>query len=149
MIVDQIKFIEKYKNLDGRVELALEFLEQTNFKDIAPGIYKISGDDLFYIVSEYKTRPAQEGKLEGHEKYIDIQSVIHGEEMIGYSPLTNQVVTSEYNKEKDYALYEGSASLIKMIPGMFAIFYPNDLHMPGICNMKKTVKKLVIKVKLL
>jgi YhcH/YjgK/YiaL family protein len=148
MIVDQIKFIERYKNLDGRVELALEFLQKTNFKDIAPGIYKISGDDLFYIISDYNTRSAQDSKLEGHEKYIDIHSVIYGDELIGYSPLTNQAVSSEYNNEKDYTLYEGSVSLMKMIPGMFAIFYPNDLHMPGIYNMKKMVKKLVIKVRI-
>ena len=57
-------------------------------------------------------------------------------------------MSSEYNNEKDYTLYEGSVSLMKMIPGMFAIFYPNDLHMPGIYNMKKMVKKLVIKVRI-
>jgi YhcH/YjgK/YiaL family protein len=62
-------------------------------------------------------------------------------------PLSNQPETKAYNSEKDYTLYKGHVSLIQMKPGMFAIFYPNDLHMPGLSDMEVKVKKLVIKVK--
>ena len=83
MIIDQIKYIERYKNLDGRIELALNFLKNTDFSSIHPGTYQTSEDDFFYIISDYKTKRVQDGKLEGHEKYLDIQSVILGDELIG------------------------------------------------------------------
>jgi len=44
--------------------------------------------------------------------------------------------------------YEGRSNLINMEPGLFVIFFPNDLHMPGISEEKLTVKKIVIKVRI-
>ncbi len=147
MIFDQIKFIDKYRALDEKIELALNFLKNKDFSSMRPGRYQISGDDIFYMISNYKTIPVKDGMLEGHKEYIDIQSVITGSELIGYVPLSNQPETKAYNSEKDYTLYKGHVSLIQMKPGMFAIFYPNDLHMPGLSDMEVKVKKLVIKVK--
>jgi len=148
MIIDQIKFIERYKNLDGRIGLALNFLKNTDFTNMKPGRCQISGDDIFYMINDYKTIPVKDGILEGHKKYIDIQSIITGNELIGCAPLSNQLETEVYDSEKDYALFKGQASLVQMKPGMFAIFYPNDLHMPGLNEMEIKVKKLVIKVKI-
>jgi YhcH/YjgK/YiaL family protein len=148
MIIDQIKFIERYKNLDERVGLALNFLKNTDFSSMKPGIYQVSGDDIFYMINDYKTKPVKDGILEGHKKYIDIQSIITGSELIGYAPLSNQLETEVYDSEKDYALYKGHSSLVQMKPGMFAIFYPNDLHMPGLNDIETKVKKLILKVKI-
>ena len=37
-----------------------------------------------------KLKAESEGKLEAHRKYIDVQYVISGEELMGYAPLSNQ-----------------------------------------------------------
>ena len=55
---------------------------------------------------------------------------------------------STYDELYDYTLYQGDATFIKLVPGSFAIFYPNDLHMPGIDEYKTDVKKMVIKVRI-
>ena len=140
MIIDQIYNIKKYQSIDKNLKKGLEFLQKNNFKNVRDGVYELSGKNLFYIINNYETLSIKDCKLEGHRQYIDIQAIISGDEIIGYAPLSNQIVTDEYKKEKDYALFKGEVSLIKMIPGMFAIFYLNDLHMSGILNTKKGKK---------
>jgi len=62
--------------------------------------------------------------------------------------LKNQKIITEYNEQNDIIFYEGDKSFIKVDEGMFAIFFPSDVHMPGIkCKEKAYVKKVVVKVK--
>ena len=74
--------------------------------------------------------------------------MILGSEYIGHALLSNQKVLRDYDELYDYALYQGDATFIKLVPGSFAIFYPNDLHMPGIDEYKTDVKKMAIKVRI-
>ena len=53
---------------------------------------------------------------------------------------------SPYNAEKDITFFEGLAeTYITVKPGMFAIFFPQDGHAPGITP--EGVKKVIVKVK--
>ena len=96
---------------------------------------------------EYETKGKNESKFEGHHQYIDLQYIISGTEYIGITTLTNQIPI-ETNSENDYDLYEIDSDLIRFDSGMFMIFFPDDLHMPGISlNQVSTVKKIVVKIK--
>jgi YhcH/YjgK/YiaL family protein len=118
-------------------------------KNIQPGKYEIDGENIFALVSEYKTKSESEGKLEAHKKYIDVQYVIDGEELMGYAPLNGQEILVPYKEENDIVFFTGDKSFTKVSTGMFAIFFPTDVHMPGINTGKiSDVKKLVIKVRI-
>jgi YhcH/YjgK/YiaL family protein len=148
MIIDKLENAHLYKNLGERISKSFDYLKQTNLKNLAPGKYEIDGENIFALVSEYKTKPESEGKLEAHKKYIDVQYVISGEELMGYSPLGNQQILEPYKEENDIEFFEGDKSFTKVSAGMFAIFFPEDVHMPGIAPGKSSsVKKLVIKVR--
>ena len=158
MIVDKIENSGQYSNLGNRIQKSLDFIRKTDFKKLQPGRYDIDGDDIFALISEYQTKAESEGKLEAHRKYIDVQYIINGEELIGYAPLGNpafaeapsgkQEILESYNEENDIEFFLGEKVFIKVTEGMFAIFFPEDAHMPGInANGKSSVKKLVIKVK--
>jgi len=98
---------------------------------------------------ELLDRTEQEGKLEAHRKYIDVQYVISGEEQMGYVPLNGQQILEPYKEENDIIFFTGEKSFIKVSSGMFAIFFPEDVHMPGIMTKQSLpVKKLVIKVRI-
>jgi len=88
--------------------------------------------------------------MESHKKYIDVQYMIDGEELIGHSFLQEQVPSKAYSDEDDYMLFSGTPSFFSAFQkGMFAIFYPTDLHMPGIAKGQASiVKKAVIKVRI-
>lgn len=147
MIIDNINNSSRYNGLSENIAKALSFIRDTDLKILKKGRHNISGDDVFCIVAEYITKSPNEGKLEAHRKYIDIQTVIIGSENIGFELLSDQKVIREYDETNDYALYQGEPSFIKLESDLFAIFFPNDLHMPGINEHKTDIKKIVVKVR--
>jgi YhcH/YjgK/YiaL family protein len=148
MIIDKLSNSHLYSSLGEKINKALAYLKQTDFSNMELGKYEIDGDNIFALVNEYNTKDESEGKLEAHKKYIDVQFVVNGSELMGYATFQNQKVINEYNEQSDIIFFEGERSFIKVDEGMFAIFYPTDLHMPGIKVQKSEyVKKVVIKVK--
>ena len=86
MIFDTLENIKNYEGL-GRVYTALKFLADTDFSKVELGRYELQGDDIFYMVQRYETDP-DKTISEAHKKYIDIQYMVDGEEIIGVSPIS-------------------------------------------------------------
>jgi YhcH/YjgK/YiaL family protein len=149
MIFDKIENCKLYENISPLINKAFDYIKTTDFSKIEIGKHSIEGDDLFAIVQEYDTKNDSDAKLEAHKKYIDVQYIISGEEMIGVEPLLNQKQFREYDSENDYALYDNSCSFIKIAETQFMILFPQDLHKPGI-KIKEVarIKKVVVKVKI-
>ena len=147
MIVGRLDESEKYGVLSVGIMKALEYLIESDFTETPAGKYSVVGDDVFALVQRYEVKPADKGLFEAHNNYIDIQYVVSGSELIGYAPKANQEVIHEYDAEGDYALFKGEASFVKLDEGMFAICFPDDLHMPGIGEDTSKVQKIVMKVK--
>ena len=149
MITDKLTNAKIYYNLSSRIAAGLKYIQDTDFSTIVPGRYDIDGENLFALVSEYKTKSLDEAKTENHKSYIDIQYIVKGSEHIGYAVYKAQKPSQVYNPEKDVAFYNCQTVLIKYEEGDFAIFFPDDLHQPGIgINGPEEVKKVVIKVKI-
>lgn len=146
MILDTLSNYKIYSKLSERLAMAFEYIVQTDFIELESGKYIVEPDTIFALVQEYDTK--EEGKLESHYAYIDIQYMIKGSERIGFALLNNQEIISK-NIEKDIVFYKGEASYLQLDAGMFAVFFPQDLHMPCI-KLHKTakVKKVVVKVKI-
>lgn len=148
MIVDNIKNANRYFGISERLTESLKHIIANGFATQGLGKYEISGNTMFGIKSEYDTSINYDPKLEAHKKYIDLHFIIEGEENINYELLNNQDVIKEYDIDGDYMFYQTTKStLINLKKGDFAIFYPNDLHMPGIAlNENTIVKKVVVKI---
>ena len=147
MIIDTLENAERYECLHTRFKVAFHFLKNTNLAAQQEGRFEIDGDRLFVLTQTYQTKPLEGGKLEAHRKYIDIQFVVSGEEYIGYAPLTDQKPVEPFKTDKDIGFYHGDVSFTKISAGMFAIFYPNDAHLPSrYLQATAPVKKIVIKV---
>jgi YhcH/YjgK/YiaL family protein len=147
MIIDTLDHCRQYEQLHPRFKAAFDFLKRTDIDAIALGRTEIDGTALFALVQEYETKPIQEGKLEAHQKYIDIQVVLQGEEFMGYAPLGGQPPAKAFDPEKDIGFYDGEAWFTRFRKGMFAIFFPQDAHLPGRHTEKPTkVKKIVLKI---
>ena len=151
MILDQLDSALIYTGLGERISIGLALLNEDPVRNAAPGRYEVDGENLFYIVDEYETKPLQEGRLEIHRKYLDIQYIVSGEECIGVAPLEGLTEETPYVGQKDLAFYEYEPSMSKLHlkQGMFAIFWPNEPHMPGrSINTTETVKKIVVKIRM-
>lgn len=147
MIFDQLKNANLYFSLGERFHKAFEYLLNTDFTNIEPGKYEIDGENVFALVSTYDTKPITSGKWEAHKKYADIQFILDGKEKIGYSNSAKMIVTQEYNEEKDIMFLKGEGNFLTVEHGNFAVFFPTDVHMPGIAiNLSTPIKKVVVKV---
>jgi len=151
MIFDQLDNALLYGGLGQRIATGLALLNEDNVRNAAPGKYEVQGEDVFYIVDEYETKPIEDGRLEIHRKYLDIQYIVSGTECIGYALLEGLKEIEPYDSEKDLAFYEYTPAMSKLIlkQGMFAIFWPNEAHMPGrTVEKSETVKKIVVKIRM-
>lgn len=147
MIIDKLRNAKQYYGISKRVEKALKYLENTDLTKLEVGKYEIDGKNIFVMVSEYETKSIEQGKWEAHRKYIDIQYVVSGKEKIGYAPIDEMKMKIDYNEEKDVLFLEGTGDYLSVNEGTFALFAPEDVHMPGI-NAKDLhhVKKIVVKI---
>ena len=148
MIFNHLSNIFLYKGIADDIYVGLTYLHQLN-PDIAPGTYQLT-PRVKAIVSEYETKVKNEVGFEAHRKNIDIQYLLKGEERIACMPIEKLTETEPYSEEKDAAFYaaEGVAAQTTTIGGgYFAIFFPQDGHMPQLCvGEPKIVKKVVVKV---
>lgn len=150
MIYDKIDNWELYAGISEDLRLGLEYLKTVS-PDVELGVHKLS-PRVKAIVSEYTTKEENENGYEAHRDYIDIQYLINGKEKICCLPLEYLEETKAYKKDIDAAFYEEvDVKPQEMVigDGYFAIFYPQDGHMP--CLNVETpveVKKVVIKVKI-
>lgn len=148
MVIDKIENYKLYLGLGERIAKAFEYISETDLSQTSVGKYEIEDDNIFALVQEYETKVIEGAKPEGHHKYIDIQYIISGVELIGLATFLDQTPIFS-DKEADNDLYDCDTTLFRMDSGMFSIFFPGDIHMPGIkINQSSTVKKVVIKVKI-
>ena len=147
MIADNIKNAEQYFSYGERFQKALEYLQVTDFGLIENGTHELDGKNIFAIVSEYDTKPVEEGKWESHLKYYDVQFVARGKEKIGYVFKDKVKLLQEYNPDNDFMLWEGEGDFLTAKAGDFLILGPDDVHMPSIqVSGPSKVKKVVVKV---
>lgn len=149
MIYDHINNIDTYKGLSPDIYEGLLFLQQAS-PDIAPGTYQIN-PRVKAMVSEYETKVKNEVGYEAHRKNIDIQYLLKGEERVACLPIEKLKETKPYSEEKDAAFFTASIQPIEMKlgDGYFAIFFPQDGHMPQLSiGGPEMVKKVVVKIKM-
>jgi biofilm protein TabA len=113
--------------------------------------YVLDGDDVYAPVFSITTKAPEEGKLEAHRKYIDIQAPLTAPEGIEWYPLEGLKPQTEYDEAKDAILFERPAPApcrVDVRPGMFCFLWPEDAHMPGLAvGAPGPVKKCVVKVR--
>lgn len=149
MITDKLLNAHLYYSCHPKFKEAFEFLIGTDLSHIKPGRYDIDGDSVFALVQEIVTKPINQCQYESHEKYIDIQYIVINQETIGYGQIEQLTSVDDYHENGDARLYTGKGSLITLNAGDFAVFYPQDGHMPGIsqngqCGISK---KVVLKIR--
>jgi len=149
MIYDALKNCETYFPLGERIQKGLEFLRETDIKNLAVGKYEIDGEKIFVLIQEYETKLLSECKWESHKAYIDIQYVADGCERICVANIGALTGAEDCTPAKDMIYYEECefVNYIRVSAGEFAILFPQDGHMPSLVDGSRAkVKKAVVKV---
>ena len=142
MITDKIKNLGNYTQL-AKVKSFLD----SHPEPLENGKYIID-DSCFVNVMEYETRD-DGGLYEGHEKYIDLQMLISGEECVRVQNIADCTITVAYDPEKDAAFYSSEKYMNYYLNGSnFILLEPEDLHNPclKVNGRSVKVKKYVFKI---
>jgi YhcH/YjgK/YiaL family protein len=149
MILDNLKNADFYLCISDNLKIGFNFLKNTDLDNLEIGRYEIDGKNVFALVSEYDSKKHEDCRLEAHQAYADIQYIVSGREAIGFAPLNGQTVTEEYLPEKDIVFFSGDTTQLILEAGMFAVFFPQDVHRPCMqIDGPEKVKKVVVKVKI-
>ncbi len=148
MIVDLLENSDLYGGMSERILAAFKYLHACDLSELKPGRYDIRGNEIFAMVSDYTTKPREQCRWEAHQRYIDIQYLIHGEELIGVTNPHCLKLTEAYDAQSDVMFYEGEGGdFIRLCNDKFVLLFPHDAHMPSIATATpSTVKKIVIKI---
>lgn len=136
--------------LPGAVQKGLKYLAETDFTHLPEGRYPIDGEKIFAIVSTYTPQLKENCKAETHRKYIDVQYVASGAELMGYAPQSDaHEVLEDCSPQKDAVYYKTVAgeSFLDLSGGAYAVVFPWDIHRPS-CRgaYQGEVKKIVLKI---
>jgi biofilm protein TabA len=148
MILDHLHHADRSTCLHPLFPAAFQALKKLS-ADTPIGKIEVKQEQVFILVQNYRTSPAEEKNWEAHRKYLDIQLMLAGREKILHAPTGELSPLGPYQAEKDVQLFHHSNHSTELIlnPGDFAIFYPEDGHKPGClvdgaCEVTKAVAKV-------
>ena len=149
MIVDQLQNRSLYLGINPLFKQAFEYLTDPAIRDLENGKHSIINYELFAIIDRGKGKGREKAMLEYHKQFIDIQFVVAGQDVIGWSPTDCcQRKNGGFDVEKDLGFFfDRPETWLNISAGSFAIFYPSDAHAPLACegDFHKAVLKIRVK----
>lgn len=141
---------------DKNFKIAFEYLEniKEDFFNVKEGecIKEMINDNIFVLKQAYITKNREDCFFESHIKYIDIQYMAKGEELMDVSNLEDLEKLNDYDDKTDFIKYSNKQTDISTLlikEKELAIFYTQDAHQPCIkTNRNEVIYKAVIKIPL-
>lgn len=130
----------------------LEYLRSTDFTNFNDGAYPMPHTDFIVKVQHYDTKPIDECYPESHERFIDVQFVAKGEEVLGWCPLSPDLeIITPYDEKNDVTFYKKllPESSMMLTARTYAVLFPLDVHRPcGSLEDDNSMKvtKIVVKI---
>ena len=146
MIFDILANAACYYDVNPRFAAAFDFLHHTKLTELPVGRQSIDGENIYVIVDRSPGRGQAGARLEAHQRYIDIQLCISGQEEIGWRARQQCAsVSAPYDAERDIMFFDDAPTLwLPVAAGEFALLMPEDAHAPlgGIEELHKVVVKV-------
>lgn len=132
------------------IQTALDWIADHDVASMEAGTYELQGKDIYVMIQDFTTQPAEDRRPERHDDYLDIQYIVSGVERMGYVPYTGVEAVEEDPEGKDVTFYRDltGEAFVDAAPGSYCIFFSNDIHRPGCAAGEPApVRKVVAKVK--
>ena len=143
MIICPWKDIKKYAAVLPGIEEAFDAVNALT--DYEAKNYPLSNDNRFFVAVGTTKAP---DVAEAHRKYMDIQYIVKGKEVMGWADLNDCQIAGEFNEEKDIGKYTGDFEYITINEGVCYVAFPEDAHMPGRhLDVPNDFVKVVVKLK--
>lgn len=146
MIIDILDNADDYVSLNPNLEAAINFLRRPDLAELEPGRHEVN-DGVYAMVAKGPGRKPEDALIETHDHYLDVAYVISGTDTIGWKARRDLgPVVKASDPRGDVAFYpDAPTHWTEVRPGMIAIYFPEDAHMPMIAD--GDIHKLIMKVK--
>jgi len=148
MIIDRIEHAHKYDGIGSRFASALEYLKTEDMFSVESAA--LEGNKVTISIGNYVSKPEADCNIEAHTTVADIHYCIKGTEVIGYCDRSYATPKhgSDLSAETIY-FEEPELNYFKLLPGMFCIMLPEDVHRAKIMNgAPEDCRKAIVKVSL-
>lgn len=141
------------KNKDGYVEKrcleAVNYIQQFKGDKLTLGRHDIN-EHFFYYVHEYETTDKTDTPIESHKRFVDIQMLVEGKEIMQVADIERMQILEEYNEVNDRALYHpiDKTSFVVFRVGSVLVLHPKYAHRLKSFNGIKKVRKILGKLSL-
>ena len=150
MIVADLDHIDHQVPMTPSLKKAFDFLQRKDLLSLPDGRTDVDGERVFALVQRYETVQTDAPKFEYHCKYIDVQFIASGEEVIGWTSASILTITETYDGKKDICfgtVKQGMWTPVRLRAGQLMVLWPVDAHAPKQAAGKpSSVMKIVIKV---
>lgn len=150
MIISEMSSKDRYLGIHPGMKQAFDFLEACFIHTPESGRYEIDGDNLYAVISRYMPQEKENPRYETHNAYIDVQCMVSGSEFQWYIPRKALPAAMPYNPQKDITFYPftGEGSKLALKPGDFAVYFPQDGHLPAMADgTTDECIRIVVKIK--
>lgn len=145
MIFDRMDRLAMYKGLNANLDNLIDFVLAHDASTLAPGRNEIDGANCFVNNNVAKLLENPD-KYERHQEYLDLQIPLDDGEIITVKPVED-LEWPDMSKETVFT-HGPRGTALDLVPGTFAIFFPDDAHNCSISKAGQTeVRKLVGKAK--
>jgi YhcH/YjgK/YiaL family protein len=132
------------------MDKAIDWIQAGGWEKLPDGKMEIDGTSLYAIVQRYDSKPIDKCRFETHKKYIDIQMVVSGTEVMEAMKPELLTVSEPYKPDVEFyaSPVAGVCCSVVCSAGDALVFFPEDAHRPSIAKDGKPepIHKIVLKV---
>ena len=145
--VNHVEFANQYLRNKVLWDVMFAFLSSNDLENLDLGEHQIEPGRCWVTISEYIPKSTDEGNIESHRKFIDLQYVLRGNEKMGLAG--NVTVRKKYNQERDVAFWNSNdITYYPATSDVFFLFFPSDIHQPSVRTDSDMMRRRKIVVKI-
>ena len=145
MIICPWKDISRYASVIPGLEETIKIIDAHDPKE--HGVFPLPNGR--FMAGIHTSHSVDGYKPEAHRRFLDIQYVLTGQDVVGWTSLDSLTPAGEFRVESDIGFYEGNVEMIRIPAGYCYVVFPEDAHMPD-CHIDtpNDFLKYVIKIEL-
>ena len=145
MIFDTLNHLVQYKGICEGLDKLIDFTLSHDLNALPAGRNEIDGD-LAWMNVNVATLVPDSDIFERHMEHLDLQIPLDEGEIITVCPV--EELDWDFEGETGFTLGP-AGTVLHMVPGTFAVFFPGDAHNCGISQYGQTsCRKLVGKARI-